>query len=127
MSFSVAVRSLDASERQRLEGSVTNHLQPKLLQEFITKATQVEEAELPALLESFGIWSFPRSDLYHWIPVLNRFDAILTRLVDSYDLKNAQNREFTSGDKRLLIEVLKFSAFLMDHCANRSIYSSSNV
>ena len=46
-------------------------------------------AKLPALLASFPPkWPFPRGDLYHWIPLLDKFDSILEVFIDEYGLKD---------------------------------------
>lgn len=43
----------------------------------------------------------PRGDIYHWIPLLNRFDAILERFTDEYGLQaGPQTRKFS----RVLLE-----------------------
>ena len=40
-------------------------------------------------------WPFPRGDLYHWIPLLNRFDAILEHFCLTYKLdEGPQTRDF---------------------------------
>jgi E3 ubiquitin-protein ligase HUWE1 len=42
-------------------------------------------------------WPFPRDDLYHWIPLLNRFDDILEKFCVAYGLKDGpQTMEFGS-------------------------------
>lgn len=54
-------------------------------------------ANLPAHLQTFPVkWPFPRGDLYHWIPLLDRFDAILEHLSRHYGLDSGpQTRPFT--------------------------------
>lgn len=52
---------------------------------------------LPQHLETFPItkWPLPRGDLYHWIPLLNRFDTILEDFNKIYRLSDgAQTRDF---------------------------------
>ena len=40
-------------------------------------------------------WPFPRGDLYHWIPLLNRFDGILESFCSTYKLdEGPQTRDF---------------------------------
>lgn len=65
---------------------------------------------LPNHLADFpSRWPFGRGDLYHWIPLLNRFDSILDKLCSVYDLdKGPQTRDFGcellsnhSGDPQL--------------------------
>ena len=46
-------------------------------------------------------WPFPRGDLYHWIPLFNRFDTILEQFILEYGLNaGPQARPF----KRVLLE-----------------------
>lgn len=98
----------------------------------------------------------PRGDLYHWIPLLNRFDTILELFNKTYQLNEApQTRDFTcelllsremrvtededwsqeklselgyrgDGDSQLVKAVLDFTRRLLSHCGNRSIYASSS-
>lgn len=91
--------------------------------------------------------------MYHWIPLLNRFDSILENFSTIYDLnKGPQLRDFgchmilrlsehpgpegrkdtpedfeipADGDAKLVEAVLKFTRMLLEHCGNRSIYASS--
>ncbi|GJD05509.1 hypothetical protein ColKHC_14334 [Colletotrichum higginsianum] len=95
--------------------------------------------------------AFPRGDLYHWIPLLNRFDNILDCFSTTYNLDQVAtfflSRHKTEsygdqiwdaeglsklgyeddGDRQLIEAVLKFTRTLLEHCGNRSIYSSSMV
>lgn len=98
----------------------------------------------------------PRGDLYHWIPLLNRFDSILESFTKTYRLNEApQTQAFTcelllshemrvkededwdqqklsdlgykeDGDSQLIKAVLNFTRRLLSHCGNRSIYASSS-
>ena len=44
-------------------------------------------SRLPAHLKSFPqLWPFPKGDLYHWIPLFNRFDKILEQFSSEYSL-----------------------------------------
>jgi E3 ubiquitin-protein ligase HUWE1 len=51
---------------------------------------------IPKKLEEFpSRWPFPRGDLYHWIPLLNRFDSILESFCETYNLHEGfQMRDF---------------------------------
>lgn len=92
-------------------------------------------------------WPFPRGDLYHWIPLLNRFDSDLEEFCTLYALndgpqvkdfgcellkKNGATVEQISdagfgpeGDREIIEHILHFSRILLENCGNRSIYSSS--
>lgn len=64
-------------------------LQSPALATFITTATELSLLQIPAHLLTFPIrWPFPRGDLYHWIPLLNRFDNILEHFTQEYCLNS---------------------------------------
>ncbi|KAL2880471.1 E3 ubiquitin-protein ligase tom1 [Colletotrichum sp. CLE4] len=148
-------------------GKITKQMQPKhaetlspWLKDFVTSACSTPLPLLPDHLHKFPTrWPYPRGDLYHWIPLLNRFDDILDCFSTTYNLEQGpQNRDFgrdlllnqgakteahgdqtwdndglaklgysADGDRQLIEAVLKFTRTLLQHCGNRSIYSSSMV
>lgn len=85
-------------------GKITKTMQPKhretlspWLKEFVQAASTVSLPELPKLLDTFPVarWPLPRGDLYHWIPLLNRFDNILECFNKVYQLNQGpQTRDF---------------------------------
>lgn len=84
-------------------GKIAKAIQPKhketlseWLQQFIENATSTSLPRLPELLAAFpSRWPFPRGDLYHWIPVLNRFDEVLESFCSTYKLNEGpQTRDF---------------------------------
>nr|XP_036576395.1 E3 ubiquitin-protein ligase huwe1 [Colletotrichum truncatum]KAF6783133.1 E3 ubiquitin-protein ligase huwe1 [Colletotrichum truncatum] len=148
-------------------GKITKQMQPKhaetlspWLKDFVTSACSTPLPLLPDHLSKFPTrWPFPRGDLYHWIPLLNRFDNILDCFCTTYNLdQGPQGRDFScdlllnrgtktesygdetwdgerlsklgykeDGDRQLIEAVLNFTRVLLEHCGNRSIYSSSMV
>ncbi|KAI0904901.1 hypothetical protein F4823DRAFT_166786 [Ustulina deusta] len=142
-------------------GKITKVIQTKhketltpWLQEFVDSATSKPLPLLPQVLATFpSRWPFPRGDLYHWIPLLNRFDELLESFNVIYKLNEGpQSRDFgcevllksnleleeaersrnltalgykKDGDVYLIESILKFTQMLLDHCGNRSIYASS--
>ncbi|SMR44117.1 unnamed protein product [Zymoseptoria tritici ST99CH_3D1] len=126
---------------------------------FVKHATQIPLHELPAHLNSFPQhWPLPRGDLYHWIPLLDRFDHLLELFNKEYGLhEGPQTQQFgrrllekgdaeagmpypsggvgveeldaakysAEGDRELVEVVLHFTRILLEHCGNRSLYSSS--
>ena len=53
----------------------------------MTKASTLPLSQLPAHIKSFPRrWPFPKGDLYHWIPLFNRFDSILEQFNSLYGL-----------------------------------------
>lgn len=87
----------------------------------------MDEIELPVLLDSFTQWKYPKGDLFQWVELLDKFDSILERLCKQYALQTVQRDAFHAQDKSLLVAILRISVFLLDHCANRTLYSSANV
>ncbi|KKY30685.1 putative e3 ubiquitin-protein ligase [Diaporthe ampelina] len=85
-------------------GKITKTMQPKhretlspWLKDFVQAASTVSLPELPRFLETFPVarWPLPRGDLYHWIPLLNRFDNILECFNKVYQLhEGPQTRDF---------------------------------
>ncbi|OLN87260.1 E3 ubiquitin-protein ligase TOM1-like [Colletotrichum chlorophyti] len=148
-------------------GKITKQMQPKhaenlspWLKDFVASACSTPLPLLPDHLAKFPTrWPFPRGDLYHWIPLLNRFDNILDCFCTTYNLdQGPQTRDFgcdlllnqgakteaygdktwdteslsklgyrDGGDGQLIEAVLDFTRVLLEHCGNRSIYSSSMV
>ncbi|KAI1269591.1 hypothetical protein F5Y18DRAFT_104273 [Xylariaceae sp. FL1019] len=141
-------------------GKITKAVQPKhketlspMVQEFVDLASSTPLHLLTQTLATFpSRWPFPRGDLYHWIPLLNRFDDLLESFCQIYKLNEGpQTREFgcelllhfrkskesdgveklpelddkNGGDAALIESILKFTQMLLDHCGNRSIYASS--
>ncbi|KAK3986247.1 putative E3 ubiquitin-protein ligase TOM1-like protein [Cladorrhinum sp. PSN332] len=67
------------------------------LKEFVQAASTAPLPLIPKKLNEFpSRWPFPRGDLYHWIPLLNRFDNILEAFCTTYRLTEGfQMRDFT--------------------------------
>ncbi|EED24438.1 ubiquitin-protein ligase (Tom1), putative [Talaromyces stipitatus ATCC 10500] len=124
------------------------------LSDFIKLATKIPLAQLPSHLRTLPrTWPFPRGDLYHWIPLLDRFDDILASVIEQYGLNiGPQVTPFgrhvlldasadqdtdvdellsglgygSEGDRELVEAILSFSQLLQEKCGNRSLYSSSD-
>ncbi|KAL8948008.1 MAG: hypothetical protein Q9222_005767 [Ikaeria aurantiellina] len=59
------------------------------ISEFVSAVVSLPVAHLPNHLKTFPRhWPFPRGDLYHWIPLLNRFDLILEEFTREYSLQS---------------------------------------
>ncbi len=138
-------------------GLITNVIpQSPALSNFVTTSTKTPLSQLPSQIRSFPrAWPFPRGDLYHWIPLLNRFDTVLEKFNQEYGLHTGpQTQPFErrllirgiaddekiseigdseldalgygpDGDRELVEVILDFSRLLMENCGNRSLYSSS--
>ncbi|KAH8907116.1 E3 ubiquitin protein ligase TOM1-like protein [Coniochaeta sp. PMI_546] len=84
-------------------GKITKTMQPKhkeslspWLKNYVQTASDAPLPLLPQHLDKFpSRWPFPRGDLYHWIPLLNRFDSIIEGFCATYSLdKGLQLRDF---------------------------------
>ncbi|KAF4459560.1 e3 ubiquitin- ligase huwe1 [Fusarium albosuccineum] len=84
-------------------GKITKPMQQKhketlspWLKSYVETASTTPLPLLPQQLASFpSRWPFGRGDLYHWIPLLNRFDSLLDCFCATYKLNEGpQPREF---------------------------------
>ncbi|KAK2937188.1 hypothetical protein FoTM2_000406 [Fusarium oxysporum f. sp. vasinfectum] len=84
-------------------GKITKPMQPKhkdtlspWLKSYVETTSTTPLPLLPQKLDSFpSRWPFGRGDLYHWIPLLNRFDSILEHFCATYKLNEGpQTRDF---------------------------------
>ena len=111
--------------------SKRNHLEKmemaKPLKSLIDDIKSCPLEELPHKLKHNLSWERPRGDLFHWVPALNRFDEIFETQVKKYELdqEHPKLQEMDKKDQELLVACLQFTHLLLEHCANRSIYSSS--
>jgi E3 ubiquitin-protein ligase HUWE1 len=72
-------------------------------------------------------WPFPKTDLFHWVPLLNQFDELLESLTKTYELSKLQEKDFLKEDKENLLALLKLTWFLWENCTNRNLYASYEV
>ncbi|OBZ91840.1 E3 ubiquitin-protein ligase ptr1 [Choanephora cucurbitarum] len=70
------------------------------------------------------IWIYPRGDLFQFVTVLNRFDSILERVCEDYQLKYIQRHPFDQETKEMVLAILRFSKILFENCTNRNLYNS---
>lgn len=100
---------------------------PAECQQLIDKLRRCTRAELGVELARIDSWTFGKSELYHWIDVLDIFDAILeeaTRTLKGIEWLLACDVRH-SGDKiRLLLSVLNFTTLLIEHSFSRHLYNS---
>lgn len=123
--------------------------------EYVNDIAAAPLHQISAKLAGFPLyWPYPRGDLYHWIPLLDRFDHILELFNKEYGLnlgpqtqrfgrrlleKGDQEQSKASptakeldeagysddGDRELIEQVLVFTRILLERCGNRSLYASS--
>ncbi|SCV71562.1 BQ2448_3150 [Microbotryum intermedium] len=72
-------------------------------------------------------WTWPRTDLQHWIVPLNRFDQALEKVVADYRLdsmEHPQLKPFDDPTKKIVLAILAFVKVLLENSTNRKIFSS---
>ncbi|KAK5053102.1 hypothetical protein LTR84_002076 [Exophiala bonariae] len=119
--------------------------------DLVHKVSTVGLADLPALFTGWSQrWPYPRGDLNNWIEPLDRFDSILQDFNTKYGLdKGPQTIPFgvslllegspgvdeqrlkelgfgPEGDRELIEAILVFSKLLVEKCANRVVYNSTD-
>ncbi|EHY57695.1 E3 ubiquitin-protein ligase tom1 [Exophiala dermatitidis] len=119
--------------------------------DLVKKISTAPLAELPALFSGWSQrWPYPRGDLNNWIEPLDRFDSILADFNAKYGLdkgpqtvpfgislllegspgvdeKRLQELGFgPEGDRELVEAILVFSKLLVEKCANRAVYNSTD-
>ncbi|KAI8362820.1 hypothetical protein BD560DRAFT_448756 [Blakeslea trispora] len=70
------------------------------------------------------VWIYPRGDLFQFVAVLNRFDSILERVCEDYQLKCIQRQPFDQETQQMVLAILRFSKILFENCTNRNLYNS---
>jgi len=95
---------------------------------------ECSEDELLQQLKQVNVWFFGKCELYHWIDVLDRFDAILASVsvkvenkkwVFAYDcLEETLGQEQADKKKELIFHMLKFTSLLIEHSYARHLYNS---
>ncbi|GAA5800800.1 hypothetical protein HPULCUR_006239 [Helicostylum pulchrum] len=100
---------------------------PRQLSDLIKRLETDAESEIPNIVRELDGWSFARGDLFHWVTVLDRFDSILERICNEYNLKEIQTKNFTAETKLVILSIVDLSRILFENCTNRNIYNSSEV
>jgi E3 ubiquitin-protein ligase HUWE1 len=97
----------------------------------INKIKDCEDDKLHQLLKDLlphnTPWQYPRGDMHHWIPVLDKFDAIYEAKIEQYNVETVQIQEFAEDDKQLLLEILRVEKLVMDNATSRKIFASYDV
>ncbi|EIW71937.1 hypothetical protein TREMEDRAFT_70589 [Tremella mesenterica DSM 1558] len=90
----------------------------------VNAIVQSTDHDLVYLLANFPRWRYPRGDLHTWIPVLDRFDAILAEIIESYKLSHLQHVDFSLEAKTTILEVLRVQRMLVENCTSRKLFCS---
>lgn len=101
---------------------------PAECQLLIDRLRSCSRAELAVELGAIDAYTFGKSELYHWIDVLDIFDTILEeacRQRDGFDWCLACDGVRYGADRvQLLLAVLHFTTLLIEHSFSRHLYNS---
>ncbi|KAK3344396.1 hypothetical protein B0T25DRAFT_326327 [Lasiosphaeria hispida] len=110
-------------------GKITKTMQPKhretlspWLKDYVQAAASAPLPMIPSKLDEFpSRWPFPRGDLYHWIPLLNRFDNIIESFCATYNLNEGfQTRDFGC-------DILLNTGAPVDHQAGETVWDKDSL
>ncbi|RUS89503.1 hypothetical protein EGW08_002736 [Elysia chlorotica] len=93
----------------------------------IDKLKVQSEGDLYKELKDIKVWTYGKCELYHWADVLDVFDSILEKSCSKESEKKwtlSCDLEGSEQMKRLLLEVLRFTALLIEHSFSRHLYNS---
>lgn len=100
---------------------------PPECQQLIDNLRSCTRLELMVELCKIDSWTFGKSELYHWIDVLDIFDLILeeaTKMKDGMEWCLACDVKFNADKNKLLLYVLNFTTLLIEHSFSRHLYNS---
>lgn len=99
---------------------------PTECQTLIDKLRACTMDELLIELNQIDSWTFGKSELYHWIDILDIFDGILedaTKQIGN-DWFLACDERFPPKKRQLLLAILNFTTLLIEHSFSRHLYNS---
>lgn len=100
---------------------------PPECQFLIEKLKSCSRRELKNELRKIDTWTFGKCELYHWIEILDIFDAVLddaTKFINQSEWIIAIDSKFTTDDIQLVLNILNFTTLLIEHSFSRHLYSS---
>ncbi|KAH9407759.1 E3 ubiquitin-protein ligase huwe1 [Tyrophagus putrescentiae] len=99
---------------------------PPDIKDLITKLKNAMDADQArTIINEIKTWPYKKSDLYHWVDILDAFDIVLEECAKK--VGNNQWQLYVDQDqnkKLLLIDVLEFTTLLVKHCFSSHVYSS---
>lgn len=114
---------IDRSKSRRSSSDV-----PADCKALISKLNSCNRKQLLHELKQIKSWTCGKCELYHWVDVLDTFDEILAKCC----YKQHQNQwnlpcdspTMDAESKELLMEVMSFTALLIEHSFSRHLYNS---
>lgn len=83
------------------------------------EAIPLSTALLDQFMPTVGKLINEKGDLFHWVPVLDRFDSALQQLAKELCFPNESGTSVP-----MAVGVLSFSRSLIENCSNKSVYNS---
>eukprot|EP00899_Mesostigma_viride_P004970 jgi/Mesvir1/14474/Mv05181-RA.1 len=74
------------------------------------------------------VWDYEKGDLYHWVDLLNHFDAFFAKYVQpraDLHLTGESAADCAEFPRHAILEVLRVSTALLDKVANKHVYNSA--
>ncbi|CAL1528834.1 unnamed protein product [Lymnaea stagnalis] len=93
----------------------------------IDKLKSLSSDDLFKELKDIKAWTYGKCELYHWADILDVFDAILEKsCTKESDKKWTFHCDLQGSEqlKKLLLEILRFTALLIEHSFSRHLYNS---
>lgn len=100
---------------------------PTECRQLIDKLRNCTRTELLNELSQIKSWTFGKSELYHWIDILDIFDDILSEAaqkLDNIEWRLYCDVKYQYHEKCLLLCVLDFTTLLIEHSFSRHLYNS---
>ena len=106
----------------------------KTFKPFLDELTQCSLETFVDKLNEIQDWDRSRDDIFVWIPVLNRIDDTLSKIVEKYSYKTDDHIKkpvrlimMSQGDENICVNLIQFTHRLLYNSENRFIYSSMDV
>lgn len=94
----------------------------------IDKLKNCNQDQLLAELKQIKSWTCGKCELYHWVDILDTFDDILSKCCEKQNENQwslpCDSTDMDSKHKELLMNILSFTALLIEHSFSRHLYSS---
>ncbi|UYV80320.1 HUWE1 [Cordylochernes scorpioides] len=117
--FEIAKMKIDRTKLKKSSSEV-----PADCKALIDKLKSCSQDELHLILKDIKSWNCGKCELFHWIDVLDIFDGILEAACQKSKWCLLCDMAGNEARKELLLEVLHFTALLIEHSFSRHFYNS---
>ncbi|CCF59894.1 hypothetical protein KAFR_0I01130 [Kazachstania africana CBS 2517] len=106
----------------------------KSFQPLLDELTTCDEQSFLIKLKNIQEWDRPKDDLFIWIPVLNRIDDFLSKIIkkysyesDNYKKRPVKLNEMSKENEDACVILTEFTSRLLFNTEKRFIYASTDV